>query len=130
MEQLGLGEISRSTKLGSWSRGELENRYLLVEEELLRFVRENYELRSLKLTDEQLKLVLEEQLQSLRNDKYGSSSERYKKPPKPEGPKEPPKPRVKKPSERYPNIPVKPQLITQTPAPHCPCCGEVMTDSG
>ena len=39
-------------------------------------------------------------------------------------------PRVKKPSDRYPNIPVREQLITMNPAPSCACCGDVMTDSG
>src|ERR1019366_3461150 len=39
-------------------------------------------------------------------------------------------PRVKRPSERYPNIPVREHIITMNPAPSCPCCGEVMSDSG
>jgi transposase len=75
-------------------------------------------------------MLIQEQLQSLKDAQYGSSSERYKKPVKKDEPKAPPKPRVKKPSERYPNIPVREQLITQNPPPQCPCCGNGMTESG
>lgn len=105
-------------------------RYSIVEAELVRVLRELYELRSLKFTDDQLRLLMQEQLESLRQAEYGASSERYKKPVKKDEPKAPAKPRVKQPSERYPNIPVREQVVGQTPAPDCPCCGLVMTDSG
>jgi len=133
MQQLFLGEFQKSTKAEISSREELIQRNAILEAEVLMLVRENYELRNLKITDEQLRFLVHEQLDSLREARYGASSERYKKPVKPEDndkPKAPAKPKVKQPSERYPNIPVREELVTQDPAPGCPCCGKQMTDSG
>ena len=128
MEQVGFG-ISNSTKLETFSKEDLIQKYQLMADELTRVVKDNYRLRELKLTEEQIKLVLEEQLGELQSTLYGSSSERYKKPERSKTPT-PPKPRIKKPSERYPNIPVKEQIISVNPAPNCSSCGNVMTDSG
>lgn len=132
MEQLGLKDLSESVKATKSLDPELLlQRNAVLEAELMRVLRELYELRKIAITDEQLKLVMKEQLEGLRADQFGASSERYKKPEnKPEGPKAPPRPRVKKPSERYPHIPVHEEVITQDPAPGCPCCGKGMTDSG
>jgi transposase len=128
MEQQDFG-FSNSTKIENFSREELIKKYQLISDELARVVKENYQLREQKITDEQLSLVLQEQLAELHDTLYGSSSERYKKPEKPKVPKEP-KPRVKRPSQRYPNIPVREQLITMDPAPNCDACGQMMVDSG
>jgi len=101
-----------------------------MRDEIDRLVRENYELRQMKLSDDQLRLITEEQLQDLVDKEYGASSERYKKnenKPKKEGPA---KPRIKRPSERYPNVPVREVPITITPAPSCEACGKQMSDSG
>jgi transposase len=131
MEPLNLGEIPKSTKHENLSPEEWAQKYSIVETELIRVLRENYELRNLKITEGQILLLMKEQLEHLRDKQYGASSERYKKPKKePEKPKEPPKPRVKKPSERYPNIPLREQVIVQNPAPNCPCCSKVMMESG
>lgn len=131
MEQLDLGKNPNSSKRGSLSHEELVQRNSILEAELTRVLRELYDLRKQSITDDQLRLLIQEQLESLRAAQYEASSERYKKPAKkPEEPKAPPKPRVKKPSERYPNIPVREELITQNPAPSCPCCSQVMTESG
>ena len=130
MEQFDLGEKSKSSKLGNLSPEELIQRNFILETELARVLRELYEIRKLSITEEQLRLLMQEQLESLRAAQFGASSERYKKPAKKDEPKEPAKPRVKLPSERYPNIPVREQLITETPAPLCPCCNKGMTDSG
>ena len=111
----------------------LIQRLSIAEAELRRLIRENYELRHQRITDEQLHFVMQEQLASLRDAQYGTSSEKYKNPAR-EKPKDqdksPPQPRVKKPSERYPNTPVREVLITQTPAPPCSCCGKQTTASG
>lgn len=128
MEQTGFG-FTNSTKIESLSREDLIQRYQIVSDELSRVIRENYELRQIKVTDDQLRLLLEENLGELRSDLYGASSERYKKPERPKVPS-PPKPRVKRPSLRYPNIPVREQIITMNPAPNCEACGKVMTNSG
>ncbi len=128
MEQTDFG-IADSTKIQTFSREELIEKYQIVSDELARAISEIYELRNLKITDEQLRFILEEQLGELRHDLFGASSERYKKPEKTKAPSEP-KPRVKKPSERYPNIPVKEQIVTMDPAPNCQACGKGMTDSG
>jgi transposase len=130
MSQLGLGEIPKSSKSLNFSQEELIQRLAVTEAELVRVLRENYELRKLSVTDEQLRLLMVEQLESQREAEYGASSERYKRPQKKDEPKTPPKPRVKKPSERYPNIPVREERIAQDPAPSCPCCGKGMSDSG
>ena len=128
MEQSGFG-FTNSTKISTMRREDLELKYQVVTDELSRVVQENYELRQLQITAEQLRMVLEEQLGELQNDFYGASSERYKKPERSKTPKEP-KPRVKQPSKRYPNIPVREQVITMSPAPNCDLCGKMMTDSG
>lgn len=131
MELSGLKETPKLSKTDSLSRKDLIQRLDLVESELMRVVNENYELRSLKVASDQLRMIVQEQLESLRQNQYGASSERYKKPGNNPGEsKAPPKPRIKKPSERYPNIPVREERITQSPAPDCPCCGKEMTDSG
>jgi transposase len=108
-------------------------RLVVTEAELLRVLRENHRLRQMAATDEQLRLVMQEQLEGLRLEQFGASSERYRGPGSPassSAPPVPPKPRVKKLTERYPKIPVREQRITQEPAPGCPCCGKQMRDSG
>src|SRR3990172_4493107 len=130
MQQFDLGDSLQSTKVGNLSPEELLQRNSILESELARVLRELYKLRNLSITDEQLRLLMQEQLESLRKDQYGSSSERYKKPAKKDEPKAPPKPRVKKPSERYPYLPIREQCVIQDPAPSCPCCRKKMTPSG
>lgn len=135
---LDLGNLTNTEKPGNLSPEELlrkltttEQRLTITEAELLRVLRENYELRQLKMTDDQIRLLMQEQLESQREDQYGASSERYKKPvKKPEDPKSPPKPRVKSPSERYPGLPIRERCIIEDPAPSCPCCNKTMTPSG
>jgi transposase len=130
-EPLGIQQLISSTKVGTFSREELEQRWVVAQAEILRLVRENYELRNQRITDSQLQWLTQEQLESLRREQFEASSERYKKPEKkPNEPKAPAKPRIKKPSERYPGIPVREQVVVQHPAPNCPCCGKGMVDSG
>ncbi len=107
-------------------------RLTLTEAELVRVLRENYELRNLKVTDEQIRLLMQEQLDSQREAQYGASSERYKKPvkEKTDEPKAPAKPRIKQPSERYPNLPIQERCVIENPAPSCPCCSKEMQPSG
>ena len=128
--QLELGNLPKITKAGTFSPEELIRRNSILEAELVRVIRENYELRNLKVTDEQIRLLMQEQLESLRSAEYGASSERYKKPVKKDEPKAPAKPRVKQPSERYPHLPIREQCVVQDPAPQCPCCDKEMTASG
>jgi transposase len=128
MEQTGFG-FSDSKKIESLSREDLVSKYQIMADELVRVVKENYSLRELKVSSEQTKFILEEQLTELQDTLFGSSSERYKKPEKDKNPA-PPKPRIKKPSERYPNIPVREVVISMDPAPSCTSCGKVMSDSG
>jgi transposase len=125
-----LSNPQNATKTGNLSREELEQWNEVLTAENLRLIRALYEARNQKLTDGQLLLIAREQLESLRAAEYGASSERYKKPAKKDEPKTPPKPRIKKPSERYPDIPVREQIIRQDPAPGCSCCGKLMTESG
>lgn len=80
MEQINLGQLKNSTRYDQLSREELITHNSLLEAELLAAFREIYRLKNQKLTDEQLKLVMSEQLGELQGSLYGASSERYKKP--------------------------------------------------
>lgn len=86
-----------SSKFNSFTKEELIKRQTLLEDELKRLVRENYELREIKVSDAQLKLITTEQISVLNEALYGTSSERYKKPENKPKKSEPPKPRIKKP---------------------------------
>ncbi len=130
MEQLDLGEKNNSTKLDRFSRDELITKFTVLEDEYCRAIKEIYRLKYQHLTEEQLNLVLEEHLKDLRDDIYGASSERYKKPEDKDKNPGPAKPRIKKPSERYPNIPVSEVAIEIAPLPGCDVCGKMMSDSG
>ena len=130
MEQIELENRHKSSKNESRSKEDLLQVVSVLESELTRVLRELYELRQLKITDEQLRLLMQEQLESLRATEFGASSERYKKPAKNDEPKAPPKPRVKKPSQRYPHLPINERCVVQDPAPSCPCCNKEMTPSG
>jgi len=133
MEQIGLISTQEKSRLESLSKEQVIERCLVFEDELERLVRENYALRGLQLTDSQLNLILSEQLSELQAKVFGRSSERYKKPipsSGDQGPKPPSRPRVKKPSERYPNLTIRDEEIKIEPVPTCPCCGDMMSDSG
>jgi transposase len=134
MEQFDLGKNQKLSKLDHLSQKELIQRNSILESELARVVRELYELRKLSITDAQIRFLMQEQLESQRADLYGASSERYKKPKNPDEkkdePKVSPKPRVKKPSERYPGLPINERCIIENPAPSCPCCAKEMLPSG
>lgn len=130
MEQSQIPESGFLKKSDQYSREELVQRYEIMCEEIERLVRENYELRQIQVSDEQIKLITEEQIQALNDSLYGASSERWKKSEDKPKEKMPPKPRVKKPSERYPNIPVREVLVTINPLPNCGVCGKTMSDSG
>lgn len=130
MEQTSFSDDTKSTKFDSYTKEELIKRQVLLEDENFRLIKENYELRQIKITDEQIRLMSEEQIRALNQDLYGASSERYKKPIKEKNPELPPKPRIKKPSERYPNVPVREIPITSNPIPDCDVCGKQMSDSG
>lgn len=130
MEQINLDCESRLTKLDLYSREELVSKYTTLELEYFRSVQEIYRLKNQNLTDEQLKLVMEERLFELNRAIYGASSERYKKPVKKEKIPVPPKPRPKLPSQRYPNVPVREELLPFDDIPTCDACGENLTDSG
>lgn len=130
MEQTDLPETDRLKKIDQYSREELAQRHEILCAENERLVRENYELRQIKISDEQIKLITEEQIQAMQDALYGASSERWKKPKPEPKPQRSPKPRIKKPSERYPNIPVRDVPITLDPPPACESCGKAMSDSG
>jgi len=78
MEQTDLGKISESTKIDSLSRDELIQQNVLLQTELTFAIKEIYKLKNQNITDEQLKFILQEQLNDLQNSLYGTSSERYK----------------------------------------------------
>ena len=124
--------VSELTKFETFSKDQLIDRVEFLEAEVIRVVRENYELRNQSVTDTQITLLMEEQISQALGALYGSSSEKYKNPAKPAEDKEitSPKPRIKKPSERYPNVPVREEFVKIEPAPSCTACGSQMTESG
>jgi transposase len=130
MEQIPLGEVGKVKKLELFSKEEIISKYESLEEEYFRILHDNYRLRNLQISDEQLRLIAEEQMKSLQAEIFGSSTERYKKPEQKKDPAVAAKPRVKKPSERYPNIPVREHRVEITPLPNCEVCGKEMMDSG
>ena len=83
MEQTKLLETDRLKKIDQYSRQELIERHEILSAEVERLVRENYELRHIQISDAQARLMIEEQVQDLRNTLFGASSERMKTP-KPE----------------------------------------------
>lgn len=129
MQQTNLNS-EPSSKFDSFSREELVKRQLLLEDEVERLVKELYELRQIQVSDEQLKLITAEQLAALNEALYGASSERYKKPENKKKPERDPRPRIRQPSERYPNVPVRNVPLTLSPPPNCGSCGKQMSDSG
>ncbi len=132
MEQSEFEPTPGVTKLSILSKEELIQKYTIVEDELARVIRENYKLRSQNLSDEQLRFVMAEQIENLQKTIFGKKSERYRKTAKKDdddNPKKPAKPRLKKPSERYPNIPIREEYVELDPVPSCPCCNKTMVDS-
>lgn len=129
MEQTEFGTADKSTKKDQYSREELLRHNQLLESELHRTIKEIYQLKYQHLTDEQLNMVLSEHLNELQHEVYGASSERWKKPNKVRVPR-PPEPRIRKPSERYPNVVIREIPIKFDQAPGCDVCGKEMMDSG
>jgi transposase len=129
VKQFEFSENFESTKFDHLTREDLIQKTSLLESELFLAFKEIYKLKNQNLTDEQLKLVMTEQLGELQNTIYGASSERYKKSDKPKEPKAP-APRPKLPSERYPNIPLRNELVPFDDIPMCDACGKALTDSG
>ncbi len=130
MEQQDLGRLPTSTKFDHLSKGDLIREITLLESELFHAFKEIYRLKDQRLTDDQLTLVMKEQLGELRAQIYGASSERFKKREKPLEQNPPPAPRPKLPSERYPNAPVREELLPFDEVPVCDACGKNLVDSG
>lgn len=130
MNQFEILQNSTSTKLDHLSKEELASKYNLLEEEYFRAVQEIYKLKNQNLTDNQIKLILSEQLVELQKTVYGASSERYKKPQDKNKEPKAPAPRPKLPSERYPNIPIRNELVPFDDIPNCDACGKNLIDSG
>lgn len=129
MNQAEFSANLNSTKFDQISKDELIRRYNNLEGEYFHAIKEIYRLKNQNLTDEQLKMVMTIQLEDLQKAMYGASSERYKKSDKSKEPKAP-APRPKLPSERYPNIPVRNELVPFDEIPTCDACGKALTDSG
>jgi len=130
VSQSEFNNINKSTKFDTYSKENLVQENLILKSELSAAIKEIYRLKNEKLTDEQLNLILSEQLGDLQSRVFGSSSERYKKPENKKDKKIDPLPKVKKPSERYPNIPVREEKIVFQTVPDCRICGSTMMDSG
>jgi transposase len=130
VEQLDFGNIENFRKLDQFSKDELITKFTTLENEYQRAIKEIYRLKYQNLTEEQLNIVLSEHLNELRFDMYGASSERYKKPAHEKKKKEKPDPRIKKPSQRYPNVTIREIPVQYNPPPGCDACGKIMMDSG
>jgi transposase len=131
MEQIPFAELGKVKKLDLLSKEEVISRYETLEQEYVRALKEILKLKNSHLSGLQGQMWINEQLKSLQAEIFGASSERYKKPEeKKKNPATPPAPRVKKPSERYPNIPVRVERLEISPLPSCGVCGKEMLDSG
>jgi transposase len=130
VEQIDLGSSEKLKKLSQYTPDELIRENQILESELSRAIKEIYRLKYQGLTEEQLNMVLQEHLNELRNNVYGASSERYKKSKKQKSKKENPDPRIKKPSQRYPNVLIREIPVQYNPLPNCGVCGKQMMDSG
>ena len=130
MEQIPLMEVEKVSKLDLLSKEEIISRYETLEAGYIKALREIIKLKNESLSDQQVQLWLNEQILSFQQEVFGASSERYKKPEEKKDTPLPPKPRIKKPSERYPHIPVREEKISISPAPSCEVCGKEMMDSG
>lgn len=134
MEQTELNSQTRASKFDCWSKEQLIQRNVVLEMELSQLIKDVYELRKQKITDEQLRLMMTENIEALTDTVFGRKSERYKKPANRDGDdggeKKPARPRVKQLSERYPNIPVRTQTIVMDPVPCCESCHKTMFDTG
>lgn len=130
MEQFELGQIGKSTKFDVLSKEDLIAQNQMLESELARAVKELYRLKNQHLTDTQLTMVLQEHMSELSAAVFGASSERYKKPQNKPKESPPSEPRIKRPSQRYPNVPIRETPITIDPPPGCEACGKQMTASG
>lgn len=130
MEQTNFENLQDSSKQDHLSREDLLRQNELLESELSRALKEIYKLKYQNLTEDQLSLVMQEHLNELRHEVFGASSERYKKPEQKKEPKEKPNLRIKKPSQRYPNVNIREILVDANPLPGCDACGKQMTASG
>jgi transposase len=130
VEQIEFGKVEKSTKFDRFTRDELIDQNQTLESQLTSALKEIYRLKNQHLSESQLNLVLQEHLGELNRALYGASSERYKRPEGKPKDKTPAKPRIKKPSERYPNVPVREVHIPMDTAPQCDACGAQMRDSG
>jgi transposase len=135
MQQIELDSSQKTTKFDLLSREDIIQKYTIIEDELARAIREIYELRNQRITDEQLQLLMADNVESLQQTVFGRKSERYKKPVKQDGGdngggNKEKTPRVKKLSERYPSIPIRTELISLDPVPCCTDCQKPMLDSG
>ena len=130
MSQSEFNNLNLFTKFDNLTKADLVTKYSNLEIQYFEIIKENLRLKNQHLTDEQLNLIISEQLGELNGTMYGASSERYKKPESIKPKNIDPLPRPKKPSDRYPNIPVREEKIVFTETPSCDSCGKVMTDSG
>lgn len=130
MSQSEFNNLNLSTKFDNLTKEDLIQKYSTLEVQYFEIIKENLRLKNQNLTDAQLNLILSERLGELQNAIYGVSSERYKKPENKKPKNIDPLPKVKKPSERYPNIPVREEKIVFSTIPNCDSCGHIMMDSG
>ena len=133
MQQIELNSNQKATKSELLSKEQLLQRNTVLEFEVSQLIKEIYELRSQKITDEQLRLIMAENIESLTDTIFGRKSERYKKPARNDddgGAKATRKPRIKKLSERYPTLPIRTERIAMDPVPACDDCNKTMFDSG
>ncbi len=130
MSQSEFNNLNLTTKFDNLTKADLVQKYSNLEIQYFEIIKENLRLKNQHLTDAQLNLILSEQFGDLQNTVFGSSSERYKKPELNKIKNEISLPSVKRPSERYPNIPVREEKIVFESTPDCDQCGKKMTDSG
>jgi len=63
MDQIELNSVRRTTKVETFSKEQIIRRNTVLEFELAQLIKKNYELRNQRISDEQLRFVMAEQLE-------------------------------------------------------------------
>ena len=66
MDQIELNSVRRTTKVETFSKEQIIRRNTVLEFELAQLIKKNYELRNQRISDEQLRFVMAEQLERWR----------------------------------------------------------------
>jgi hypothetical protein len=138
VEQEQLFNSNQATYLEALKKEELIEKYLFIQNQYKKALLEISQLRKQGLTEEQIELLTNEHYMMLKQEMFGRSSERLKATElladtsaqsTATNAQKSPRVQVKKPSERYPNLPIKDVVVKFEKIPDCNICGKQMLKS-